>query len=91
MDFPPNTIALVEVMYSTEHSQLILNKSPQRPWPVSRGVRQGACSSPTLFNLFPEQLLRDIQGLNGGISVGTEQIKALFYADDLILLAPTRE
>ena len=36
-------------------------------------------------------MLRDIQGLNGGINVGTEQIKALFYADDLILLAPTRE
>jgi hypothetical protein len=41
--------------------------------------------------LFPEQLLREVEGINGGINVGTAQVKALFYADDLILLAPSRE
>lgn len=30
-----------------------------------------------------------MNGINGGIQIGTNQIKALFYADDLILLAPT--
>jgi hypothetical protein len=89
LEFPRNDVALVEMMYSTEQSSLILNAQLQTPWTVSKGVRQGACSSPTLFNLFPEQLLRDMNGINGGIQIGANQIKALFYADDLILLAPT--
>jgi hypothetical protein len=54
LEFPRNDIALVEMMYSTEQSSLILNEQLQTPWTVAKGVRQGACSSPTLFNLFPE-------------------------------------
>jgi hypothetical protein len=39
MEFPTNDIAMVEMMYSSEESQLILNGQPQAPWAVRKGVR----------------------------------------------------
>jgi hypothetical protein len=85
MHFPASVITLTKMMYATEASSLSLNHTLQEPWPVNKGVRQGASSSPLLFNLFPEMLIRQTQGINTGLQIGTLQIKLLFYADDLIL------
>ena len=77
-------------MYRTEHSSLILNRRVTKPFRIHKGVRQGACSSPTLFNLFPELLCRRMRQQGNGIQIGLRRIDLLFYADDLALIAPTR-
>jgi hypothetical protein len=76
-------------MYRTETSKLLLNNRPGPSWPVNIGVRQGASSSPLLFNLVPEQLTRQLARNPNGISMGGRRISALLYADDLILLSNT--
>jgi hypothetical protein len=91
MAFPETACTLAKMMYATEASSLSLNHTLQTPWAVNKGVRQGAASSPLLFNLFPEMLIRQMQGLNEGIQIGTLMIKLLFYADDLILMAPSQQ
>jgi hypothetical protein len=58
MRFPAEVRTLTQMMYATESSSLSLNHTLQAPWPVNKGVRQGASSSPLLFNLFPELLIR---------------------------------
>ena len=89
--YPADAIAILQEMYEKETSKLILNGMPHREWQVKRGVRQGAVSSPLLFNLIPEQLTRRLKRHGTGLKLqGLERINCLLYADDLVLLADTR-
>jgi hypothetical protein len=78
-------------MYTSETSSLLLNGAATEPWAVTTGVRQGASTSPTLFNLIPEQLSKLLTNSNQGVKVGDKTIPALMFADDVILIANTRQ
>ena len=78
-------------MYTKETSRLILNGDPDEEWQVKRGVRQGAVTSPLLFNLIPEQLTRRLNRHGTGLKLqGLPRINCLLYADDLVLLANSK-
>ena len=51
------------------------------------GVKQGDNLSPTLFNLFINNLASQIKELHCGIKIGIEQVSILLYADDIVLLS----
>jgi hypothetical protein len=76
-------------MYTSETSSLLLNGAATEPWAVTTGVRQGASTSPTFFNLIPEQLSKLLTNSNLGVKVGDKTIPALMFADDVILIANT--
>jgi hypothetical protein len=77
-------------MYTNETSSLLLNGNPTEPWAVTTGVRQGASTSPTLFNLIPEQLGKLLLNSGLGVRVGDKTVPSLMYADDIILIAPSK-
>ena len=56
------------------------------------GVRQGCNWSPILFHIFINQLAETLeQSTAPGLPLHDTEIKSLFYADDLVLMSPTKE
>ena len=57
---------------------------------VKNGVRQGAIASPTLFCIYLDTLLVNLRKSGVGCHIGKMFMGAFGYADDVILIAPTR-
>jgi len=54
---------------------------------IGRGVRQGCCLSPILFNTYSECLTKEALEGCGDFKIGGQIIHTVKYADDLVLLA----
>ena len=52
------------------------------------GVKQGLVISPTLFDIYVDDMLFKLQRL--GCKLVGLNLSALMYADDMVLLAPSR-
>ena len=79
-------------MYSTIYSSVRVNNSLTDEFKVEIGTRQGCNLSPTLFNLYLNDLpIYLSQHSKSGVSLGSTNIQCLMYADDLVLLAKTEK
>ena len=57
---------------------------------VSNGVRQGAVSSPILFGIYVDKLIKMLRLSGLGCTIGKYYFGVIVYADDIILLSPSR-
>jgi len=64
-----------------------LDRGEARSVKIGRGVRQGCCLSPILFNFYSEYLTKEALNGLGDFKVGGQIIKTVKYADDLVLMA----
>ena len=60
---------------------------------IGKGVRQGCISSPHLFNLHAEYIMRNtgLEEAQAGIKISGRNINNLRYADDTTLMAESKE
>ena len=67
-----------------------VNHQVKKPSEIGHGVRQGCSLSPLLFNIYAEAIIREaLYGLDEGVKVGGEYVKAVRYADDQAMTART--
>ena len=57
---------------------------------MSNGVRQGAVTSPILFNVYIDKLIKTLRSSKLGCSIGHMYFGIIVYADDIVLLCPSR-
>ena len=67
------------------------NSKKSQSFLIKNGVRQGAILSPSLFCVYLDSLFADLRNSGLGCSISNTYFGAFGYADDVILLAPTRE
>ena len=78
---------LIINLYMAQSVKVRLNREETKIVKIGRGVRQGCCLSPILFNLYGEYLTKEaLEGL-GDFKIGGQIIHTVKYADDLVLLA----
>ena len=60
---------------------------------IGKGVCQGCILSPCLFNLYVEYIMQNarLDGAQAGIKISRKNINNLRYADDIILMAESKE
>ena len=66
------------------------NSLNSREFLLSNGVKQGGVLSPLLFSVYLDYLLCELRQVNVGCHMNGYFVGAVIYADDIILLGPTR-
>ena len=90
MKFTNNFINLLRNIYTDNTVAVLTPYGPSRDVPTGRGLRQGCPASCSLFNIFLDPILHEIEfnpDLTGFRMDGNEEVRGSGYADDLELLA----
>jgi hypothetical protein len=74
-------------LYMSQSVEVQLNRGETGSVKIGRGVRQGCCLSPILFNLYSECLAKEALEGYRDFKIGRQIIHTVKYADDLVLLA----
>ena len=78
-------------MYHKVESCILLGDNRTDFFTIQVGVRQGCILSPILFILFINDLCDAIKKLNKGVAFGGRYLSILFFADDIVILAETKD
>ena len=88
----PDIIEAINNIYSNTTARVKKGPITTDNFTTTGGVIQGCPLSPHLFNLFLEWVLRTaLEENEGGIILGGIRITNLRYADDIVILAETKE
>ena len=89
---PPLIVSLIKSIYDNTFIGVKFNNaSSAEDWEANNGVRQGAVCSGLLFTFYINEIIETISKLNEGCNLSTYKVNILGYADDIVLIAPTRK
>ena len=86
MGFPKHLTDLVSKLYEDQESAVRTEVGNTVWFSIGRGLRQECILSPSLFNVYSDDITREqLHGFEGGVRFGGERITDLRYADDTTL------
>ena len=92
MGFPKHLIDLACKMYEDQESAVRTSSGDTEWFAIGRGLRQGCILSPSFFNVYAEDIMRDaLEGFQGGVKIGGVKLTNLRYADDTTLVCSSRQ
>jgi hypothetical protein len=77
---------LIGKLYMDQSVKPKLDQGQKKSMKIGRGVRQGCCLSPILFNLYSEYLTKETCEVFGGFKIGRRVNRNVKHADGLVLL-----
>ena len=86
-----NILNCLRALYENVKSSVRVNGSLTDWFPFDIGVKQSWILSPVLFAMYINDLTIAIKNLGKGVTIGTEKISILFYADDIVLISESEE
>ena len=86
----PVTVRVLLNMYMSQKIQVKWNGFISDAFGVTNGVRQGGILSPLLFSIYVDDLLIELKKSGLGCHIGNRFFGALGYADDIVILCPTK-
>jgi len=78
-------------MYESQTLRTSWNNCFSDYFKCANGVKQGGILSPLLFTIYVDQLIHDLQQDGTGCRIGSHYVGVAAYADDFVLLSPTRQ
>jgi hypothetical protein len=78
---------LISKLYMEQSVKIRLDQGQTRSVKIGRGVRQGCCLLPILFNLYSEYLTKEALEGFGDFKIGGQVICTVKFAVELVLLA----
>ena len=86
-----NILQAIQSLYKYVSCAVSINGTLTEWFQVRQGVKQGCGLSPTLFAIYVNDLVDDINQLHCGIDVDDTHISLFLYADDIVLLSESAE
>ena len=86
----PLYVRLLMQMYVNQKVCVRYNGSKSEWFCPTNGVKQGGVLSPTLFSIYIDGMLKQLEHSNIGCNVGPKYCGVIGYADDVFLLSPTQ-
>ena len=85
--------ALLRNLYVGQEATFRIGHGTTDWFQIRKGVRQGCISSPCLFNLYAEYIMRNagLDEAQAGIKIAGRNIYNLRYADDTTLMAESKK
>ena len=88
---PHIVIRVLIFIYEEQTGWVKLAEMRSQSFKISNGTRQGSVLSPVLFSVYLDDLLRKLRELQLGCHIGGYWLGGCGYADDLIVMAPSRD
>ena len=87
---PPIVVRVMMTVYKDQYAWIKWGKERSEIFPILNGTRQGSVASPTLWAVYCDPLIQELRKLGLGAHIGGMFMGVTMYADDLLLIAPTR-
>ena len=93
MGIPDHLICLLRNLYAGQEATVRTEHGITDWFQIGKGVRQGCISSPCLFNLYAEYIMRSagLEEAQAGIKIARRNINNLRNADETTLMAESEE
>ena len=88
---PIYLVKLIAFWYVNQRVMVKWGNTLSDPFNVKNGIKQGGLLSPYLFNLYVDKLSVNLNASNVSCTVGNIIVSHLSYADDMVLVAPSKK